>query len=286
MKSGFKYPGAKWSYAKWITSFFPEHKVYLEPFFGSGAAFFNKKPSEYETINDLDEMVVNFFMVCREHPEELARILYFTPFARKEYESVQESKAGAPLNLTGDSIEDARRFAVRCSQGFGSKLADRCGWKNTKHSAGPINARVWGNMPDRIYEIADRLRNAQIECCPAVKLIESYNAEDCLIYADPPYLKETRKSRIYRKEMMEEAEHRELLEVLINHKGPVIVSGYESDLYNELLSGWHKEQKAGRANSTAVRIENLWMNFEPPHNQMHLEYEQKGFFDMGEGEII
>lgn len=271
MKSNVKYPGAKWSYAKWITSFFPEHKVYLEPFFGSGAVFFNKKPCDYETINDLDEMVVNFFEVCRTHPDELARILYFTPFARREYESIQEVKAGADLNLTGDSIEDARRFVVRCSQGFGSKLADRCGWKNTKHSTGPINARIWGNLPDRVYEIADRLKNAQIECRPAIELIEAYNAEDCLIYADPPYLKKVRRSRIYRKEMMKEEEHRELLEILLKHKGPAIISGYESDLYNETLSGWHKEKKSGRTNSSSVRIETLWMNFEPHNGQLRLE---------------
>lgn len=82
MKSNVKYPGAKWSYAKWITSFFPEHKVYLEPFFGSGAVFFNKKPCDYETINDLDEMVVNFFEVCRTH-RRISKNPLFYAFCKK-----------------------------------------------------------------------------------------------------------------------------------------------------------------------------------------------------------
>lgn len=151
MKSAIKYPGAKWSYADWITPLFPAHKAYLEPYFGSGAVFFNKQTVDYETINDLDNQVVNFFKVCREQPEELSRLMYLTPFSRTEYETVQEDKAGEEIQLTGDPLEDARRFAVRCSQAFGSKLADRCGWKNTKQSAGPVNPRVWGGHGGRHY---------------------------------------------------------------------------------------------------------------------------------------
>lgn len=37
-----KYPGAKWNMAEWIISHMPPHRVYLEPFFGSGAVFFSK----------------------------------------------------------------------------------------------------------------------------------------------------------------------------------------------------------------------------------------------------
>lgn len=268
MKSAIKYPGAKWSYADWIVPLFPAHKAYLEPYFGSGAVFFNKQPVDYETINDLDNQVANFFKVCREQPEELSRLMYLTPFSRTEYESVQEDKAGEEIQLTGNPLEDARRFAVRCSQAFGSKLADRCGWKNTKQSAGPVNTRVWGGMAEGIIQIGERLKNAQIECRPAVELIKGYNAKDCLIYADPPYLEGTRRSRIYRKEMMKREEHEEMLTALLEHTGPVMISGYDNDLYNSMLVGWHKEEKQGRANSSAVRTETVWMNYDPPNAQM------------------
>lgn len=240
----FKYPGAKWSYASWITSYFPAHKFYIEPFFGSGAAFFRKTPSRYETINDIDGLVVNFFKACRDYPDELARVINLTPFSREEYSCIAEDRAGDEIKLTGDCVEDARRFAVRCSQGFGSKLADRCGWKNTKHSAGPVNPRIWGKTPETIIEIAERLKNAQIENTDAVKLIRDCNAEDCLIYADPPY------------------DHIELLRALLDHKGMVIISGYENDLYNEMLKGWGKDTMTGRANSAALRTETIWFNFD------------------------
>ncbi|MCS4463370.1 DNA adenine methylase [Clostridium botulinum] len=34
-----KWPGTKWSIANKIVDLMPEHKIYLEPFFGSGAVF-------------------------------------------------------------------------------------------------------------------------------------------------------------------------------------------------------------------------------------------------------
>lgn len=46
MKSVLKYPGAKNRLATWIIQHIPEHKVYIEPYFGSGAVFFNKKPAQ------------------------------------------------------------------------------------------------------------------------------------------------------------------------------------------------------------------------------------------------
>ena len=217
----------------------------------------------YETINDIDGQVINFFKVCRDRPEELARLIEFTPFARGEYMAVQENHAGEEIQLADNPVENARRFAVRCSQGFGSKLADRCGWKNSKRSTGPINTRVWGKIPETIISVAERLKNAQIENADAIKLIRDYNAPDCLIYADPPYLGEVRNNkRIYRNEMMDAETHKRLLQALLEHRGMVILSGYDNDLYNSMLQGWDKRQKVGRANSAALRIETIWANFQ------------------------
>ncbi len=37
MRAILKYPGAKNRLARWIVEHIPKHKVYCEPFFGSGA---------------------------------------------------------------------------------------------------------------------------------------------------------------------------------------------------------------------------------------------------------
>ena len=108
MQPILKYPGAKWRLAKWIIEQMPPYKVYLEPYFGSGAILFNKEPKGIETVNDIDGNVVNLFKVIREKPLELARLIELTPWARDEYLQSYEK--------TGDSLEDARRFLVRCWQ--------------------------------------------------------------------------------------------------------------------------------------------------------------------------
>ena len=89
------YPGSKWSLAPWIISHMPPHQTYLEPYFGSGAVFFSKEPSPLETINDLDGDVVNLFRVIRDRPDELARLVYWTPYSRQEYYNSYQSGGGS-----------------------------------------------------------------------------------------------------------------------------------------------------------------------------------------------
>ena len=115
-------------------------------------------------------------------------------------------------------------------------------------------------------QAAERLRGVQIECMPAVKLIRRFNSPEVLIYADPPYLLATRHGRQYRYEMLDE-DHEELLDVLLDHTGPVIVSGYNSPLYNDRLREWHREEAISYSQIASRKTEVLWMNFEPEEQQ-------------------
>lgn len=277
MKTALKYPGSKWRIAQWIVEHFPpaeSYDTYLEPYFGSGAVFFTKEPSWLEVVNDIDDQVVNFFKVCRTLPKELARQIELTPYSRAEYEMVQQDAQGLPLHLTGNSMEDARRFAVRCWQGTGSSLAGRTGWKHDVANRASNSAHTWAGLPDRIAPIAERLKQAQIEHGDAIILIQKFNKPNVLIYADPPYLGDTRRINAYRKEMQDWAKHERLLNALIAHKGPAIISGYETALYNEALQGWHKAQIGARAMNNAPRTETIWFNYEPPLHLSDFETEE------------
>jgi len=81
-----------------------------------------------------------------------------------------------------------------------------------------------------------------------------------LIYSDPPYLHSTRSSgRRYRFEY-DEGDHIALLELLRRVPCPVMVSGYPSALYDELLDGWGSVELQVM-NQAGVRTEKLWLNF-------------------------
>lgn len=248
-----RYPGSKWRLARWIAANLPKHTSYLEPFFGSGAVFFTKRPSHVETLNDLDGQVVNLFRVIRDHPLELADLVEATPWSREEYYLSYE--------LTGTGIEDARRFLVRCWQAFGAKTSDRTGWRNDVQGRQNTScSRVWRNLPGRILAAADRLKDAQIENRPALEVIERHRYPDVLIYADPPYVLGTRKGkRLYKHEMTDQ-DHRDLIEVLDRHPGPVVLSGYANPLYDDRLAGWGRKTARAAAEGGRRRQEVLWLN--------------------------
>lgn len=260
MNAVLKYPGAKWSIADWIIGFFPKHHSYLEPFFGSGGVFFKKAPSNIETVNDLDGDVVNLFQCIKSDPERLAHEVFFTPYSLQLYNATYDG------TVPEDPFSRAAKFLIRCNMGHGFRIAGgRVGWKNDicgRERA--YAAKAWADLPDVIVEAGERLRGVQIESSPAAELIARFNSPDVLIYCDPPYVLSTRKGKRaqYRYEMSDD-DHMELLDVVKRHKGPVLISGYPSELYDSELSGWNKAYTTATDQLSQIKKEVLWMNFEP-----------------------
>lgn len=250
--ASLRYPGAKWSLANRIADHFPPHYHYVEPYFGSGAVYFSKHPSPHELVNDLSGTVVNFFRVLRDNTDELLWKLELTPWSREEYDFSDVA--------TGDAMEDARRFVVRVWQAHASDLAKKTGWKNRGSSqrARGMSDR-WSRVPAELATLAERLQHAEIENRPALQVIQRFSTADTLIYADPPYLPETRTQKMYEKEMTFE-EHEVLLEALVAHKGSVVLSGYSNELYDRVLKEWDRvELKAPKVEAGASRTEVLWV---------------------------
>ncbi len=98
-----------------------------------------------------------------------------------------------------------------------------------------------------------------------------------LIYCDPPYLHRTRTSgRRYRFDY-EERDHVALLELLKGLPCSVMLSGYPSGLYDELLPDW-RTLELQVMNQGGVRTEKLWFNFTP--DRVHWpRYAGKNFTD-------
>ena len=265
MNSILNYPGAKWGMAKQIVSMMPPHKSYLEPFFGSGAVLFNKQPSAIETVNDIDGDIVNFFKVVRERPEELAEAISLTPYSRDVFNDAHKNRGTT-------AFDRAYRFAIRSRMGHGFKTYQKTGFKIDVYARErSYCVNCWNTMPERIFEAAARLKDVQIENRPALELIQKFNYDNVLIYADPPYLLSTRGGKQYRHEMDEQG-HVELLAALKSHRGPAIISGYPSELYDSELRGWNRITKQSYNQNSDARTEVLWFNFDAP---IFDDYEQQ-----------
>ncbi len=257
MNTLLNYPGAKWGMAAEIVALMPKHRSYLEPFFGSGAVLFNKTPSAIETVNDIDGEIVNFFSVLREEPERLAEAVSLTPYARDVFNDAHENRGSDPFDR-------AYRFAIRSKMGHGFKTYEKTGFKIDVYARErSYCVDCWNRLPEYLLQAAQRLKCVQIENRPALEVIAKFNHDNVLIYADPPYLLSTRGGKQYRHEMNEQ-DHINLLVALQQHKGPVILSGYPSEMYDRELSGWSRIERKSYNQNSARRTEVLWCNFELP----------------------
>jgi DNA adenine methylase len=265
VKPPFTYFGGKTRIASQIAAMLPPHEHYVEPFAGSLAVLLAKPRSMMETVNDLDGDLVAFWRVLRERPAELEHACALTPHSRAEHADAIRL-AEAP-----DDLERARRVWIRLTQGRSGQLHHLTGWRHYQDPRGS-NSPMPGYLASyvrRICPAAERITGVSLECLPASEIIRRYGQhESVLIYADPPYLEETRSSAgrgpSYEHEMRTGDEHRELATALLEARAAVVLSGYDSPLYAGLYDGWHRTDfPAFTGNShdgTARRTEVLWSN--------------------------
>lgn len=251
-----RYFGGKFRIAPWVISYFPPHRIYVEPF-GGGASVLLRKPRSYaEVYNDLDGQIVNVFRCFQSDKDfrHLKRRLVNTPFARSEHDLSYEP--------TDCRIEDAARTVVRSWFGFGNsaqRTSGKSGFQAMTEMTGSSKAAQWKTYLEKLDEFRDRLMGIVIENRDAREVIAHQDTAETLFYVDPPYLPDTRKSGTYKFEMTIE-DHESLCSQLSGLRGMVILSGYENPVYDTL--GWHREEieTQSMASIDRARKEVLWLN--------------------------
>ena len=258
MKPPFPYFGGKQTLGPRIAALLPAHQHYVEPFAGSLAVLLAKPPSAMETVNDLDGDLVLFWKMLRDRPDDLIRVCALTPHSRAEHEASYD-RDGC------DDLERARRVWVCLTQGRAGTLR-RTGWRHYVDPAGSSSGMpgYLAGYVQRMAAVTERLQHVTLECRPALDLIGSFGPHpDVLLYVDPPYLNATRSSGEYQVEMGDAEAHRELAAALLECRAAVVLSGYPSDLYEQLYAGWDRVEFAastGQGGTWANRREVAWAN--------------------------
>lgn len=257
MKCVLRYPGSKWRIADKLVDMIPPHHTYLEPYFGSGAVFFRKEPSDIEMVNDLDHDVTNLFWCIQNDAGKLSRLVMTTPYSRQVYDELFDG--------IGDEepYHKACRFLIRCWQGHGFRTTgEKDGWKNDVRGREKMYALWnWYRLPGWVMDITERLRRVQIENRPALEVIRRFDYGDVFMYIDPPYLLGTRHGKQYAHEMDDDA-HEELLEELVSSRAQIMISGYASEMYDSILSQWKRVELESNDNTGRRRTEVVWMNYD------------------------
>lgn len=255
-----RYHGGKFRLAPWIIEQMPEHVCYVEPFSGAAGVLLQKPRSYSEVYNDLDGEVVNLFRVLRnpELNQRLQDACRLTPYSRDEFCHAQQPAT--------DSVERARRMVVRACMGFGSAagIGGNSGFRGDSKRKYATAAHLWERYPENLAALCQRLQGVIIENKDALSVMRAHDAQTTLHYIDPPYVPETRVqgNRYYAYEMTVEG-HEQLLAVARTMTGMVMISGYDTEVYNDMLSGWAKTEKTSRISAgrgTKVRTECLWLN--------------------------
>ncbi len=256
-----KWHGGKYYLCHRIIHHFPPHETYVEPFGGAGSVLLNKEPAPVEIYNDVDTRITRLFRVLRENGDEFRRLLSLTPYSEVEF---RDSKANSE-----SEIEKARRDFVRWRLSLGGR-GDSFSFTlhRVRRGMADVVSGYLSMIDEELPRIIERLRRVQILCRPALDVIRTWDSPSTLFYCDPPYLHETRHSGsrdVYGYEMSEK-DHRELAAVLEKCRGKVILSGYPSQLYNELYRSWRTTNieianHAAGGRTKARKQEVLWMSW-------------------------
>jgi DNA adenine methylase len=224
--------GGKAQLAEGIVAMLPRHDTYIEAFGGAGSILFTKPRVTLEVYNDIDSGLVTFFRALRDQPEELARLLHYTPYAREEFLLCRDSWEDTP----GD-LERARRWYVRMRQAFGCSASRSWGHERNGALSGGTRAASFASTIDQLERFAERLRGVQVEHLDWREALRLYDSENACIYCDPPYHPETR-SRVGRNNgylhELTALDHEELVTAVIGLNASVLLSGYAHPSYDIL----------------------------------------------------
>ncbi len=258
-----KWHGGKHYLAPKFVALMPPHTHYVEPFAGGLSVLLCKDPEGVsEVVNDLNGRLSNFWRVLQHEDDfgRFQRILEAVPFSEVEW-------SDAARESDGDRVQDAVKFFILCRQSLAGRM-DCFAPLSRKRTRRGMNeqASAWLNAVEGLKDVHSRLRRVSILNRDALDVIRQQDGPETLFYLDPPYLQATRASEDVYEHEMTETQHAELLEVVCECEGGVMLSGYPSELYDRLLTDWERHEfavpnQAAGGKQKRQMTEVVWCNF-------------------------
>lgn len=278
--------GGKHYLAKPIVELMPPHLHFVEPFFGGGAILFARDPNrdwyegapDYdgsasmrgcsEVVNDINAELMNFWRVLQnEHWFEMfRRRIEGTPLSEAEWDGYEDILAGRPND---PAHVRAAVFFIRyrqSRQGLGKDFATLS--RNRTRRRMNEQASAWLSAVEGLPEAHARLKRVVILNRDALDVIRQQDGPRTHFYCDSPYLPETRTAKDCYEHEMTPVQHEHLLHRLAAIQGTFQLSGYHSELYDDMADcqNWRCVEfdlpnNASGKKKKERKVECLWMNY-------------------------
>lgn len=231
LKTPISYYGGKQMMLPHILPLIPEHRTYIEPFFGGGAVFWMKPPSEFEVVNDINSRLITFYKALKYDFEALKNLIDETFHSREqhsdakaEYRSGKEDIADMLRMAWAIWVQTNMSYTNKIEGGFGYDLLGKCALKIHNKKKALVDAHT------------ERMRKVTIENYDVLKIIKAYDSEDAFFYLDPPYVSANQGH--YAGYTMDD--FRELLDACVGLKGKFLLSSYPEEILLEYREkfGW------------------------------------------------
>lgn len=179
----YSYYGGKTWFVKKFMHLIPYHKVYIEPFFGSGVVFLNKPVSDYEVINDKDMLISTTLFVLKsgEGNDNFDKL---EDMIKSSFKSEFIYKISKVVLKNPDQFED---YEVA--------------WATIINHNTSFSGIRFGGYSYTLDVFKERLNNIDIDALSKrLKKVEIFNRDainvmskfkdnkDCFIFLDPPYV--------------------------------------------------------------------------------------------------
>ena len=247
---------------------FPEkgtYDTYIEPFGGSfGIGFHTPEDriAPIEIYNDLYDNVYSLFSVLSDGElfakfKEKCDLAYYDESLRQH---LKEELKRNDLSVLDRAF--AFFFVNRSSHnGIGGFSMNRVVRRNMAKSVSDFLSTV-----DRLPEIHQRLSKVMVLKRDGIRLMSEYSSPNVFIYADPPYVLSTRSSAERYVVDMTDEQHGAFIDVCLNSKAKLLISGYDNEMYDVLTDNGFKKIQFEVNTITGNRkpktkIETLWKNY-------------------------
>lgn len=259
MRTPITYYGGKQRMVPHILPKIPKHQVYVEPFFGGGAVFFAKTPSEAEVVNDHNDKLISFYRALKYDFDLIKAKIDETFHSRSQHSQAGEVYDSDPeivphLEMAWAAwVQTNMSFSGMIKAGFGYDRKGKCALKlHNKKNA----------LTDAFTE---RMKKVTIECYDVKKVMKAYDGPDTFFYLDPPYVSANQGHY----GGYTEADFLQLLDDCATMQGKFLLSSYPETILAEYRKkyGWKSEDVEktlavdGRRAQQKTKIECLTWNY-------------------------